>query len=43
MRTIAASGLVALTAMLDVAASMAVASPATAGQTPRSAPREAAR
>jgi hypothetical protein len=37
MRTIAASGLIALTAMLGVAASMAVASPATAGQTPATA------
>jgi hypothetical protein len=37
MRTIAASGLIALTAMLGVAASTAVASPATAGQLPATA------
>jgi hypothetical protein len=37
MRTIAASGLIALTAMLGVAASTAVAGPATAGQIPASA------
>jgi hypothetical protein len=37
MRTIAASGLITLTAMLGVAASTAVASPATAGQTPATA------
>jgi hypothetical protein len=38
MRTIAAAGLVALTAMLGVAASIAVAGPATAGQRPTTAP-----
>lgn len=44
MRTIAVSGLIALTAMLGVAASVAVASPATAGQTPTSAsPAKAAK
>ena len=37
MRTIAASGLIALTAMLGVAASTAVASPATAAQRPAAA------
>lgn len=37
MRTIAASGLVVLTAMLGGAASMAVAGPATAGQRPTTA------